>query len=314
MADPASLTSISPIVKAGDRIDAESGHLPRVVVVGAGFGGLTAARALRPARAAVTLFDRNSYHLFRPLLYQVALGMLNASEVAQPVRKLIRPFRNCAFRLAEATAVDLEARQVETDHLSLPGPDERQPEQLLRQPGHRASRAAVRRSHRCVRPSEPGVESLRAGAVGHGRRRPSNPVDVGGGGWRPGRRGTGGRPGRARAPGGAPRLPAARPGAGARAVAGDTDRLLGGFAPSLGQSAFTTLRARGIEVWLNARVAEVGDGESVLADGGRIKTCARLWTAGVRGQELADRVGVLTDRRVEALSLSRLPDHGHDRP
>ena len=71
---------------------------PRVVIVGAGFGGLSAARALRTADADVLVIDRHNYHLFQPLLYQVASGLLDPSEIAHPVRSILRGHRNTDVR------------------------------------------------------------------------------------------------------------------------------------------------------------------------------------------------------------------------
>jgi NADH dehydrogenase len=65
----------------------------RVVVVGAGFGGLTLVRALKRAPVEVVLLDRNNFHLFTPLLYQVASALLDPAEIARPVRALVRPLR-----------------------------------------------------------------------------------------------------------------------------------------------------------------------------------------------------------------------------
>ena len=87
---------------------------PRVVVVGAGFGGLRAARALARAPVDVLLLDRNNYHLFQPLLYQVAVGALPPSEVAYPARSILRKQRNLEFRVAEVVGFDLPRRVVVT--------------------------------------------------------------------------------------------------------------------------------------------------------------------------------------------------------
>jgi NADH:ubiquinone reductase (H+-translocating) len=89
---------------------------PRVVIAGAGFGGLTCARALKRAPVDVLLVDRNNYHLFTPLLYQVASALLDPGEIARPVRQLIRPLPNADFLEASITGVDFEARRLLTDH------------------------------------------------------------------------------------------------------------------------------------------------------------------------------------------------------
>jgi len=88
--------------------------LPHVVIVGAGFGGLRAARALREAPVRVTVVDRHNYHLFQPLLYQVATAGLSPEDIAHPVRAILRRQRNASFRLAEVESVDLDARRLET--------------------------------------------------------------------------------------------------------------------------------------------------------------------------------------------------------
>ena len=69
-------------------------HLPRVVIVGGGFGGLYAARGLARAPVTVTVVDKHNYHLFRPMLYQVATGLLSSDEVAAPIRSILRRQKN----------------------------------------------------------------------------------------------------------------------------------------------------------------------------------------------------------------------------
>jgi NADH dehydrogenase len=87
---------------------------PHVVIVGAGFGGLAAARALRHVHVDVTLVDRNNYHLFQPLLYQVASGLLDPSAIASPVRTIERRARNVDVLRAEVIGVDLDHRRLTT--------------------------------------------------------------------------------------------------------------------------------------------------------------------------------------------------------
>jgi NADH dehydrogenase len=87
--------------------------VPRVVVVGAGFGGLQCAKALRDKPVDVVLVDRHNYHLFTPLLYQVASCLLNPSEITAPVRKVFRRARNVRYREGEVTHVDFENKAVD---------------------------------------------------------------------------------------------------------------------------------------------------------------------------------------------------------
>jgi NADH:ubiquinone reductase (H+-translocating) len=87
---------------------------PQIVIVGAGFGGLNAARQLADAPVEVILVDQNNYHLFQPLLYQVATAMVSPSEIAYPVRSIFRKQKNLNFRLTEMTGLDPEKKLIET--------------------------------------------------------------------------------------------------------------------------------------------------------------------------------------------------------
>jgi NADH:ubiquinone reductase (H+-translocating) len=84
----------------------------RVVIIGGGFGGLSAAHKLRGAAVQVTLIDRHNYHLFQPLLYQVATGALSPANIAAPLRNILRRQKNTEVILAEATGIDAAARRV----------------------------------------------------------------------------------------------------------------------------------------------------------------------------------------------------------
>src|SRR5215471_15648350 len=86
--------------------------VPRVVVVGGGFGGLQCAKALEDAPVEVLLIDQRDYHLFTPLLYQVASCLLNPSEIAAPLRKVFRNVGNVRYRQADVVQIDLNAKQV----------------------------------------------------------------------------------------------------------------------------------------------------------------------------------------------------------
>lgn len=93
---------------------------PRVVIIGAGFGGLQAARHLGNKPVCVTVIDRTNYHLFQPLLYQVATAALSPADIAAPVRGILSKYENIDVILAEAQAVDVEARLVRTTEREIP--------------------------------------------------------------------------------------------------------------------------------------------------------------------------------------------------
>ena len=86
---------------------------PHVVIIGGGFGGLSAARALRHADVRVTLIDRRNHHVFQPLLYQVATATLSPGDIAAPIRWILRGIRNLRVLLANATRIDVAARRIE---------------------------------------------------------------------------------------------------------------------------------------------------------------------------------------------------------
>lgn len=88
--------------------------MKRVVIIGAGFGGLRAARDLHGKGLEVILIDRENYHLFQPLLYQVATASLEQESIAHPVRAIVRKWKDVSFRLGEVTDIDLDRKEVHT--------------------------------------------------------------------------------------------------------------------------------------------------------------------------------------------------------
>src|SRR5437588_4304205 len=85
---------------------------PRVVIVGAGFGGLEAAKKLACEKVRVTVIDRTNYHLFQPLLYQVATAALSPADIAAPVRAVLSKCKNMEVTLAEVQSIDVNATKV----------------------------------------------------------------------------------------------------------------------------------------------------------------------------------------------------------
>jgi NADH dehydrogenase len=99
---------------------AGSTGLPRVVITGAGFGGLEAAKALRHAPIELTVIDRQNHHCFQPLLYQVATAALSPGDVAWPIRHILASQRNTTVLMEEVRAIDVASRRVLTDEASIP--------------------------------------------------------------------------------------------------------------------------------------------------------------------------------------------------
>jgi len=96
---------------------------PRIIIVGAGFGGLAAARALKNTPAEITLIDRTNHHLFQPLLYQVATAVLTPSQIATPIRSILRNQKNVTVILGEVTGVNKDQKRVfvsDADRLNVP--------------------------------------------------------------------------------------------------------------------------------------------------------------------------------------------------
>jgi len=89
--------------------------VPHVVILGAGFAGLTAAKALAAAPCRVTLVDRRNYHLFQPLLYQVATAALSPADIATPIRSILRRQRNATVLMGQVEAIDRQRRQVRVE-------------------------------------------------------------------------------------------------------------------------------------------------------------------------------------------------------
>src|ERR1051326_5187988 len=93
---------------------------PRVVIVGAGFGGLSAAKALAESEFDVTVIDQHNYHLFQPLLYQVATAGLSPADIASPIRGILAPAPNVSVILGRVSSIDTDRREVIADGRRVP--------------------------------------------------------------------------------------------------------------------------------------------------------------------------------------------------
>lgn len=97
-------------------MDAKQNGQPHIIVVGAGFGGIRAAKSLaQTEKVRITIIDKHNYHLFQPLLYQVSTAGLSVDDIAYPVRAMFRKWKNVEFRMAELTGVDFDNKAVITD-------------------------------------------------------------------------------------------------------------------------------------------------------------------------------------------------------
>ena len=96
-------------------------NIPHIVIVGGGFGGLAAAKALKHTPVRITLIDRTNHHLFQPLLYQVATSVLTPGQIAAPIREVLGKQQNATVMLGEVTGVDKEQRIVSFDTIDRVG-------------------------------------------------------------------------------------------------------------------------------------------------------------------------------------------------
>jgi NADH dehydrogenase len=93
---------------------------PQVVIIGAGFAGLSAARELAKSGVSITLIDKHNYHLFQPLLYQVATAALSPAQIAQPIRSIVRKQNNCVTQLREITGIDTQRQMALSNEVEIP--------------------------------------------------------------------------------------------------------------------------------------------------------------------------------------------------
>jgi NADH dehydrogenase len=288
---------------------------PRVVIAGAGFGGLTCARALKRAPVDVLLVDRNNYHLFTPLLYQVASAVLDPGEIARPVRQLIRPLRNADFLLANVTGVDFEQRRLLTDHGPLAY------DYLVLASGSQSDyfgNSSLAKHAFGLKDLDEGLavrnrvlmrfEEARWTDDREQRRTLLTFAVVGGG-------------------------PTGVEMAGAlaeltRLVLSKDYRdldlglvrvvlleaagfLLGTFAEPLREAARRSLEKKGVEVLLKAKVADVAAGSIRLVDGHEVPASTVIWTAGVRASEVGSALGFSLGRQGRVQVLPTLQATGH---
>jgi len=286
-----------------------------VVIVGAGFGGLRAARALKRAPVDVVLVDRHNYHLFQPLLYQVATAGLEPESIARPVRAILRRQQHFEFRMAEMTGLDVAARRVLTsggaipyDYLILALGGETNFFGLQRIRAHafdlKDTSGAVAIRNDVLRCFERGV--LEGDA--EQRRALLTFVIVGGGPTGVEMAGALSELIRLVLVKDYPRLNIKD----VRVLLLEAaDRLLGAMPPRLSAAAERTLWRKHVEVRFGATVQDY-DGERVALKGGEVIPARTLiWAAGAQAVSLVARLGLPTARqgRVVVEPTLQLPEH-----
>ncbi len=269
---------------------------PRVVVVGSGFGGLNVTKELVDGPFEITLIDRDNYHGFWPLLYQVATAGLGPEDIAAPVRAMFADRANVHVRLGTVSGVDLDRRLVHieqevdvpydylvlaagssTSDFGIPGVDKhafplKTLPDAVRLRNHILS--IFERADACPELVDEGILTIvlagggptgveMAGAlselIGQNLARDFPHLDV----------------------------------TKASVVLVEmADHLLGGFAPSSQAHALETLLAKGVDVRLNTAIAAVEADCVTFKDGSRVRCGTAVWTAGIRANPLADRLGL----------------------
>ena len=291
---------------------ASSAVLPHVVIVGGGFGGLEAAKALKRAKVRVTLVDRRNHHVFQPLLYQVATAALNPANIASPIRRILRGIANLEVVLGEVESVDVHGRSLKLsdgdlhyDYLIVATGAAHSyfghPEWERDAPGLKSIEDATEIRRRVLL----AYEAAERETDPRRRREWTTFVVVGAG-------------------------PTGAELAGALAEIARHDmiqefhkfnparsrvilleagpRVLSAYPDDLSAKAKTQLEGLGVDVRVGTKVIDL-DGEGVTTDQGHIAARTILWGAGVEGSALAKTLGVPLDKagRVKVLGDLTIP-------
>ena len=293
-------------------------HRPHVVIVGGGFGGLTAARAFRHSPVDVTLLDRNNHHTFQPLLYQVATATLNPSDITAPIRHVLRNQKNVTVLLAEVTGIDAAERHVTIDegegrlrHIDY--------DYLIAAPGARHAYFG----HDAWEPFAPGLKTIddaleirrrfllafeRAELTDDPKERADYMTIVVVGGGPTGVELAGLMPDVLR---GVRRdFRRIDPGRARIVLIEGGPRLLAAFPEAISDHALEDLRALGVEVRLNSVVTRVTDDRACIGDD-CISTRNIFWAAGNAASPLGRMLGAPLDRAGRVLVNPDLSVPGH---
>ncbi|NJC97548.1 MAG: FAD-dependent oxidoreductase [Anaerolineales bacterium] len=290
-------------------------QLPHVVIIGAGFGGLTAAQKLKNAPIRITLIDKNNYHLFQPLLYQVAIAGLLPSQIAYPLRTIFRKQENLTFQMGEVSSIDFASRFVklngsviaydylilavggETNFFGMDGVKEsalqlKDIDSAVNTRNHllrmfeKASREADAEKRKAlltfvvVGGGPTGVETAGALAelISHVMRKEYPTIDP----------------------------------AETRVLLLEAgNALIASYPDELRRATHRLLSKKNVEIQYNARLTDFNGQRVRLADGTQIMTHTLIWTAGVKAAEITNQLGVRQagSGRVRVAESLQMPDH-----
>jgi NADH dehydrogenase len=288
---------------------------PHILVVGAGFGGLSFCQRFAFPEGRITLVDRQNHHLFQPLLYQVATAGLSATEIAQPIRSILRNKPNVTVLLGEVTGFDLDRRQARLgtevlnyDYLVLAfgGVTSyyNHPEWETIAPGLKSLDDALRIRRQVLLAFERAENTDDVAQ----RKRLMTMIVVGGGPTGIELAGAFAELARHVLKRDFRRIDPRQ----ARVVLVEAaPRLLGQFSERLAAKATARLNRLGVEVRTNIRVEAIGDGFLQLADGTRIESANIIWAAGVSAHPLTRTLGVELDRAGRVCVQPDLSVPGH---
>ena len=287
---------------------------PQIVILGAGFGGLSCAKALRQAHAKVTVIDQRNFHLFQPLLYQVATAALSLAEIAMPIRQVLRHQANTQVQLGRVEAIDRKARNIHLSKRSEPIPYDYLVVATGAVPtyfGHddwaafapvlKTAEDAIAIRHRVLA----AFERAEVTDDANERRRLLSFVVVGGG------------PTGVEMAGAIAELARAELAMRHRKLHGERaavtlveagPRLLTAFPQALVAKARGSLEQLDIDIRLDSKV-ELCDADGIIASGKRIEARTLIWAAGVAASPAANWLGVAADTggRVRVLPDLSLP-------
>ena len=290
---------------------------PRILIIGAGFGGLTAARELARAPADITIVDRRNFHLFQPLLYQVATAGLNPSDIAWPIRSVLRDQANARVLLGEVTGIDTgrreaildDGRRLACDWLIVatgathnyfghddwaavaPGLKRVDDATLIRRRILVAFERAENTVDEAQRKRLMTFAIVGAGATG---------VELAGAIAELAKKAL------------ASDFRSIDPRAARIVLIEGGDRVLPVFAPQLSAYALRALERMGVEVWLKRQVTAC-DVNGLVASGERLECATILWAAGVAASPAARWLGAPNDRAGRVKVEPDLSVPGHDR-